>query len=97
MNSEPLPAFYPRLCRAISHPLKRVDKLGPAIGISATIERVLAQENIAGARNFRPSQREGKEDGVAFRCIRHRDVAGSQIKRDGFVVLDLHRTGKPPS
>ena len=81
--------FNPRLGRKRRHRLKSVDKFGATIGITRIIQRVDADEDVAGPSDFGQSQREGQEDGVARRDIGdgdvgahatlgHRDISGQR-------------------
>ena len=90
----------------VRHPRVGLEVLGPAIGIAAVVERVGAEEDVAGAEGLGPGQREREEDGVAGgdvggrdaladlgqrRVLGHRHVGGERRAPEGAEVeVDHH-------
>ena len=61
----------------VRHLLEGLDELRTTIGIAAVIERVHAEEYVAGPEDLRPRQRIGQENGIS-----RRDVGDGNPLRD---------------
>jgi len=65
--------------REIRERLERGDEFRTAVGIAGIIERVHADDDVARAVGFGPSERQRQEDRVARRHVRRRDAGGIQV------------------
>ena len=62
-----------RLGGQVGHALEGLDVLGPAVGVAAVVERVDADEDVAGLQRLGPGQGEREEDRVAGGHVGDRD------------------------
>ena len=69
--------LYPCLCSQGGHSFEGFEIFGTAIGITAVVNGVGTDEDVAGAQYLGPGQGKGEEDGVAGRNIRGWDAAGN--------------------
>ena len=58
------------------HPLERLDVLGPAVWIAGVVQRIDADEEVAGAQHFSPRQRQRQEHRIARGHVRGWNDAG---------------------
>ena len=69
-----LPALDARLGGQVGHLLVRADVLGAAVRVSAVVQGVDADENVAGLQHLGPGQRVRQEDRVASGDVGDRDL-----------------------
>src|SRR5258708_847243 len=78
-------SLYAGLGGQIRHALKRIDEFRAAIRIAGVIDCINADEDVRTRKDFRPSQRERKKNGVSRGHIRDWDAIG----HTGFRNVDI--------
>src|ERR1035438_8481275 len=89
MNLERLTAFNARLGGQVSHLLKGLDKLRPAVRVARVVQRVYANENVARAQHLSPSQRKRQENRIARRYIRNGNAVRHIVCRAALGHVDV--------
>src|SRR5581483_9401357 len=79
VHAQVLASFDAGLRRQPRHDLERGDELGTAVGVTAVVDRVHAEEHVTRADDLCVRQRERQEDRVAGGHVRHRDVFGIDV------------------
>ena len=69
-------ALHAGLRGEVGHLLEGRDVFGAAVGITRVIQRIHAKENILGAKDLGPREREREEDRVAGWDVGDGDVRG---------------------
>ena len=62
-------ALYPGLGRQVGKLTKGLEKLRPAVGVAAVVDRIDSQNQAAGTTTFCQSQRKRQEDSIASRHV----------------------------
>ncbi len=65
--------------REIGQRLKRVHEVGTAIGVAGVVERVHANDDVVGAEDLGPAERERQEDRVSRGHVGRWNVGGRKI------------------